>query len=291
MEVAKTLEKNSIPVPVQLAAQIGLNEAVILQQINYWMSKEYGRVIDGVRWIYNSYQEWQTQMPFLNLSMIRRAIARLEGRKLIKSERLDEKRWNQTKFYTIDYEELKALQLSICSIEADRDDTIEQIEVSKLSSSYTETTSEITPETAAAVDEKEKVVEEVNIQLTPQLRKLLLDYSTEEVRQAIAHYCQVVKNKGSRQNPAGWFTECLRGKWWATVEETKPVVEPKDYPHPTLEQLNALGAVGRIVHTTLDEPGYPQVLAVDTGAGVLPWWQALNRHAPPDMSQTALGQI
>ncbi|MBV9386861.1 MAG: hypothetical protein JOZ78_10585, partial [Chroococcidiopsidaceae cyanobacterium CP_BM_ER_R8_30] len=55
-----------------------------------------------------------------------------------------------------------------------------------------------------------------------------------------------------------------------------PSPSAKEYPHPTLEQLNALGVQGQLVHTVLDEPGNPQVLAVDTGTAVVPWWQALG---------------
>lgn len=145
----KCLGPNSIPVPVELAAEIGLNEAIVLQQIHYWLTKESGRIINGVRWIYNSYKKWQEQIKFLSESAIRKAIARLEGLQLIRSERHDEKRWNQTKFYTINYDRLKALQLSICPIEVDRDSELEKVEVNDCSSSSTETTSENTSEIQA----------------------------------------------------------------------------------------------------------------------------------------------
>lgn len=50
----------------------------------------------------------------------------------------------------------------------------------------------------------------------------------------------------------------------------------KEYPHPTLEQLNQLGEMGELIHTTLNEPGYPDVLAINTGKQVVPWWVALG---------------
>jgi hypothetical protein len=54
------------------------------------------------------------------------------------------------------------------------------------------------------------------------------------------------------------------------------VVVAKEYPRPTLEQLNQLGEMGELVYTKLNEPGYPEVVAVNTGEGVLPWWVVLG---------------
>ena len=54
------------------------------------------------------------------------------------------------------------------------------------------------------------------------------------------------------------------------------VVVAKEYPRPTLEQLNQLGEMGELVYTKLNEPGYPSVVAVNTGSGVLPWWVMLG---------------
>ena len=54
------------------------------------------------------------------------------------------------------------------------------------------------------------------------------------------------------------------------------VVVAKEYPRPTLEQLNQLGEMGELVYTKLNEPGYPEVVAVNTGRGVLPWWVVLG---------------
>ncbi len=33
---------------------------------------------------------------------------------------------------------------------------------------------------------------------------------------------------------------------------------------------------GVLVYTKLNEPGYPEVVAVNTGRGVLPWWVVLG---------------
>lgn len=62
------------------AAEIGLNTAIVLQQIYYWLTNEgIGRIIEGMRWLYNTYNKWQEQLSLLELSPIRRARAHHAG--------------------------------------------------------------------------------------------------------------------------------------------------------------------------------------------------------------------
>ena len=60
------------------------------------------------------------------------------------------------------------------------------------------------------------------------------------------------------------------------AEGADTVIAAKVYLRPALEQLNQLGEMGELVHTKLNEPGYPEVVAVNTGGGVLPWWVVLG---------------
>lgn len=46
-------------------------------------------------------------------------------------------------------------------------------------------------------------------------------------------------------------------------------VVAQEYPRPTLEQLNQLWELGELVYTKLNQPGYPSVVAINTGIGVL----------------------
>ena len=45
-----------------LARLVGLNEAIILQQVHYWLQRS-SNIKDGHRWVYNSYPNWYKQMP------------------------------------------------------------------------------------------------------------------------------------------------------------------------------------------------------------------------------------
>ncbi len=151
-----SLAPHPLLIPPDLAKEIGLHEAVILQQIHYWLERS-NHLINGCRWIYNTYQAWQQQFPFLSLSAIRKAIARLEGLNLLKTERFDKQRWNQTKWYSINYQRLEVLISSICSNRTDPSVQIEHLNSANLSSSYTETTAFTTSEnTSLQSEEREK---------------------------------------------------------------------------------------------------------------------------------------
>jgi hypothetical protein len=90
----------------------GLNEAIVLQQIHYWLNsiKTTGRIVDGEKWIYNSISSWAENFPFWSENTIRRALQNLETLGLIKSRNdLNKIKIDQTKWYTINYEALKGL--------------------------------------------------------------------------------------------------------------------------------------------------------------------------------------
>ncbi len=142
-------------IPPDLAKEIGLHEAVILQQIHYWLERST-HLINGCHWIYNTYRAWQQQFPFLSLSAIRKAIARLEGLKLLKTERFDKQSWNQTKWYSINYQRLEVLISSICSEQPHRSAQFEQLDVTNSSSSSTENTAITTSENTSPRSEERK---------------------------------------------------------------------------------------------------------------------------------------
>lgn len=72
----------------ELAIRIGLNEAIVLQQIKYWLTEtESGHKQDGREWVYNTYEEWQKQFPFWSVDTIKRTFRSQKSRavSLVKS--------------------------------------------------------------------------------------------------------------------------------------------------------------------------------------------------------------
>mgnify|MGYP000459734166 CR=1 FL=1 len=79
-------DEHPLVVNPELATQIGLNEAIVLQQIHYWTcfnEKAEKNERDGFYWTYNTYKAWQEQFPFWSIMTIRRIIKSLETHGLL----------------------------------------------------------------------------------------------------------------------------------------------------------------------------------------------------------------
>lgn len=90
-----------------LASKIGLNKAVVLQQIHFWVSKEKN-LEEGRYWVYNTYEGWAEQFPFWSVSTVRRILNGLEDDGLIIADNYNKLRFDKTKWYSIDYEKLSS---------------------------------------------------------------------------------------------------------------------------------------------------------------------------------------
>ena len=101
-----TLNKdNVLLVPLTLTHKIGLNEAITLQQVHYWLNPKLNKnIYDGCYWVHNTYDEWQQQFPFWQTRTIRRIFKGLEEKNLIRS--FVKKSLKNSKHYTINYETL-----------------------------------------------------------------------------------------------------------------------------------------------------------------------------------------
>ena len=132
-----------------LAKAIGLNEAIFLQQVQYWLNnarkgKDTRKFEDNRWWVYNNYDEWKENFPWWSYSTIRRIVNNLEDKKLIISHQRNARSWDHTKWYTIDYDELELLLQNppICSDWIDASSPDEQILIKQRL--HTETTTETT---------------------------------------------------------------------------------------------------------------------------------------------------
>lgn len=105
-----------------LAVKLGLNEAIVLQQVHYLSLRNAG-------WVEKSIREWhRDDFPFWGLATVKRTFVTLRDRGLI----VDEKAaagMDQTLRYRVDYEALEAL------LPLDQSDPMHGINVSHSSSS------------------------------------------------------------------------------------------------------------------------------------------------------------
>ena len=92
-----------------LAVKIGLNEALFIQQLHYWVDRSKN-IIDGRQWVYNTMADWSKQFPFWSQKTLSRTISNLEKQKLVISGNYNQKDYDRTKWYTIDYLALERLE-------------------------------------------------------------------------------------------------------------------------------------------------------------------------------------
>lgn len=88
-----------------------LNEAVVLNQLNYWIEryKETNHNFkDGKYWVYNSYKQWAIDnFPFWSETTVKRTFTRLENKGIVVSANYNKMSIDKTKWYSIDYEKLQ----------------------------------------------------------------------------------------------------------------------------------------------------------------------------------------
>jgi hypothetical protein len=99
-----------VVVHVEMAAQIGRMESMLLSQIDYWLERS-GHFVDGHFWVYNTLEEWARQLG-VSGSAIKRAAQSLEKQGLILRRHLARAPYDRTLSYTICYERLREMGFS-----------------------------------------------------------------------------------------------------------------------------------------------------------------------------------
>ena len=87
------------------------DEAVVLQQL-HWLIKESdsGRIIEDKKWVWNTYEEWQSKFfPWMSIMKVRRIINKLEKLNLLLSCQPDGG-FSRKKYYTVNYDTLNGLE-------------------------------------------------------------------------------------------------------------------------------------------------------------------------------------
>lgn len=86
-----------------------LDEAVILQQVHYWLQKKKN-IRDGYSWVYNSMTEWQKQFPWIKSEKtLKRKFKSLEDKGLLVTGNYNKAKFDRTKWYRVDYQALSQM--------------------------------------------------------------------------------------------------------------------------------------------------------------------------------------
>ena len=99
------LDEYPLIVLPSLAVALGLNEAIVLQQVHYLLQISKHTIKDR-KWVYNSYPNWCLIFPFMSERTIKRTIYALEEQGILLSDCFNKLKLDKTKWYSIDYDQL-----------------------------------------------------------------------------------------------------------------------------------------------------------------------------------------
>jgi hypothetical protein len=96
---------NEYPLVVlpSLAVKYGLNEAIVIQQIQYW-SRKLDISDDGFAWVYNTIPEWKKQFPFWSERTIFSILKSLREAGILIAEKRSKSPWDHTLYYRLNHE-------------------------------------------------------------------------------------------------------------------------------------------------------------------------------------------
>jgi len=150
---------------MNIATALGSFEAaVILQQLHYWTQKEgVGVIVDKAKYIYNTFEQWvKNQFTFLSLHRFRKAMGILRSLSIVKVIRYKSKQWNQTNYYSLNYERLRewteaeSIEISELCNSAPQEDEARSLKVRDTELSLYETKNTLKKETAKQSDHQKE---------------------------------------------------------------------------------------------------------------------------------------
>lgn len=102
MSSSLLIDENPVLFQPSLARILGVPGAIVTQQLHFLLNlPRSGKMIDGERWIYNTYEDWQRDhFPFWSIRTIQRTFLLLEKGFVIETKQ-PEKRHSRRKYYRL----------------------------------------------------------------------------------------------------------------------------------------------------------------------------------------------
>lgn len=111
ISTSSSLLINEAPLQVLPSLAVALknvHEAIILQQIQYWLSRS-NFVFKGRKWVYNTLDEWHEQFPWITKKSVGDKFRSLEKKGILIVGNFNKLKYDRTKWYSIDYDKLNSL--------------------------------------------------------------------------------------------------------------------------------------------------------------------------------------
>lgn len=146
-----------------LAKKIGLNEAIVIQQLHYWIknNKKANRNFKNEKfWTYNSIRQWrENEFVFWSEKTIERILKSLENKELIEVGNYNKDKRDKTKWYTINYKKLNNIYYDECiqteCLNGDRQN--DRMDIDKMTEPLPESSTETTTENSINNNNTEKI--------------------------------------------------------------------------------------------------------------------------------------
>ena len=183
MQNTSPLLINESPLQVlpSLAKAIGLNEAIVLQQIHYWLNinqKKNKNFFNNRYWTYNTFDAWHAEnFSFWSLRTVKTIFKHLEAKKILLSCKPKSKHSDHTKWYSIDYQKLKNIHLAL---QPDDSAKVALSDSAKVALSLNET------ETSTKISFKNNNSVDVDKKQNPLVEKLLAFMPPKEAAKLVA---------------------------------------------------------------------------------------------------------
>lgn len=190
-----------------LAEKIGLNEAIVIQQLHYWIiqnKRQNKNYFDEKYWTFNTLKKWHVDtFYFWSLDTVKRTFKKLEEDNLIIVGNYNKKGYDRTKWYTINYEKLTSKCCNNSIVQnallnsADCTNAIVQnapMESGKMPYTIPDTTQRLNTETtyisttqsSAVVDTNTELIEsKTHLKLSKNMKKIAHSWEKERLSKAI----------------------------------------------------------------------------------------------------------
>lgn len=111
ISTSSSLLINEAPLQVLPSLAVALknvHEAIILQQVQYWLSRS-DFVFNKRKWVYNTLDEWHEQFPWITKKSVGDKFRSLEKKGILIVGNFNKLKYDRTKWYSIDYDKLNSL--------------------------------------------------------------------------------------------------------------------------------------------------------------------------------------
>ena len=133
----KVFDNYYIGINKELAKGLGVNEAIVLQQIHGWLVSNEKRGLNyknGRYWTFNSLKKWhENHFSFWSESTLKRVFASLENKGILIVGNFNRSKLDRTKWYSIDYDrvyEILGLDDEVLDVDDEVDDLVCSEEIS-----------------------------------------------------------------------------------------------------------------------------------------------------------------